>query len=106
MVIDGHRVVVQGTIDVGGQTSEDVDANDFSFDPTVLSGSGGQTLAITLHDRGSATHNFSLPEQRISQDLAPGGSITVTVTFPAYGALPFFCRFHRDRGMLGVLEAG
>jgi plastocyanin len=104
--IDGQPVVVQGTIDVGGQTAEDVDATDFSFDPTVLSGSGGQTLSITLHNRGSSQHNFSLPQQQISQDVAPGQSVTVNVTFPANGELPFFCRFHKGRGMLGLLRAG
>jgi plastocyanin len=104
--IAGQSVVVQGTIDVGGQTAEDVDATDFSFDPTVLSGSGGQTLSITLHNRGSTLHNFSLPQQQISQDVAPGQSTTVSVTFPANGQLPFFCRFHKGRGMLGLLRAG
>jgi plastocyanin len=106
VAIDGQQVVVQGTVDVGGQTAEDVDAKDYLFDPTVLSGSGGQTLSITVHNRGTATHNFSIPQQQISQDVAPGQSITVTVTFPAFGQLAFFCRFHRNRGMLGELRAG
>ena len=106
VVIDGQQVVVQGTVDVGGQTAEDIDAKDYSFDPTVLSGSGGQTLTISIHNRGTATHNFSIPQQQISQDVAPGQSVTVTVTFPAFGQLPFFCRFHRNRGMLGELRAG
>jgi plastocyanin len=106
VLIDGQHVVVKGSIDVGGQTAEDVDAVDYAFDPTILSGSGGQTITITLHNRGSATHNFSLPQQQISQDVAPGQSATVTVTFPANGQLPFFCRFHKGRGMLGLLRAG
>lgn len=106
VVIDGQRVTVHGATDVGGQTSEDVDVAEFRFDPTVLTGSGGQTITLTLHNRGTLLHNFSIPQQQIDRDVSPGQSITVTVTFPAYGALPFFCRYHRSRGMLGALEAG
>ena len=106
IVIDGQSVAVQGTVDVGGQTAEDVDAKDYSFDPTVLSGSGGQTLSVTVHTQGTALHNFSLPQQQIDEDVPPGQSITVTVTFPAFGQLPFFCKYHRNRGMLGLLRAG
>jgi plastocyanin len=106
VVLDGQRVVVRSSIDVSGQTAEDVNVEDFSFDPTVLTGSGGQSLTITLHDRGSAEHNFSVPQQQLGQDVGPGQAVTVTVTFPASGVLAFFCRFHRLRGMLGALEAG
>ena len=104
--IETQVIVSRGEIDVGGQTAEDIDAVDFAFDPTVLSGSGGQTLTITIHNRGSATHNFSLPQQQIDQDVAPGQSVQVTVTFPAFGELAFFCKYHRSRGMLGALKAG
>ena len=106
LVIGGQNVEVQGTDDVGGQTAEDVDQIHDTFDPTVLSGSGGQTLTITLHNRDSVTHNFSLPQQQVDQDVAPGGAATVTVTFPANGELPFFCKYHRSAGMLGLLRAG
>ena len=106
LVIGGQNVEVQGTDDVGGQTAEDVDQIHDTFDPTVLSGSGGQTLTITLHNRDQTTHNFSLPQQQIDTDVPPGGTATVTVTFPANGSLPFFCKYHRRVGMLGVLRAG
>jgi plastocyanin len=106
VVLGGQRVLNRGTIDVGGQTIEDVHTRDFSFDPTILSGSGGQTLTISLDNSTSSLHNFSLPQEQLDQDVPPGQSVKVTVTLPANGALVFFCKYHRSRGMLGALEAG
>jgi plastocyanin len=104
--IAGQTIVSHGQIDVGGQTAEDVDVRNYYFDPTVLSGSGGQTLTITIHNAGTTTHNFSLPQQQIDQDVPVGQTAKVTVTFPANGEIVFFCRFHRSLGMLGALKAG
>ena len=106
IVLEGQRVVDHGTIDVGGQTIEDVHLHAFYFDPTILSGSGGQTLTIALDNSTSTLHNFSLPQQQVDQDVPPGQSVQVTVTLPASGVLAFFCKYHRSKGMLGALEAG
>ena len=106
IVLGGQRVVDHGTIDVGGQTAEDVHAQNYFFDPTVLTGSGGQTITLSIDNSTSALHNFSLQEQQIDQDVPAGQSVTVTVQFPANGHLVFFCKYHRSRGMLGELLAG
>jgi plastocyanin len=106
VVLGGQRVTNHGTIDVGGQTIEDVHTQDFYFDPTVLTGSGGQTITISLDNSTSNVHNFSLPQQQIDQDVPSGQSVEVSVTLPASGELVFFCKYHRSRGMLGALEAG
>jgi plastocyanin len=106
IVLDGHRVLNHGTVDVGGETIEDVDVHDYYFDPTVFTGSGGQSITLTLHNGTSTLHNFSLPLQRIDQDVPPGGSVQVSVTLPADGELVFFCKYHRRLGMLGEVRAG
>ena len=106
VVLGGQRVIDHGTIDVGGQTIEDVHTRDYYFDPTVLTGSGGQTITISLDNATSNVHNFSLPLQQLDQDVPPSQSVRVTVTLPASGVLLFFCKYHRSRGMLGALEAG
>jgi plastocyanin len=93
-----------GSEDVSGKGSLNMEADDFYFDPTVLSGSAGQKLKITIDNEGSATHNFTLSQQGISQDVSPGDEITVTVTFPQSGVLSFHCRFHENLGMIGELS--
>jgi plastocyanin len=51
-------------------------------------------------------HNLSLPSQGIDKDIPAKGSITITVTLPATGAVGFFCKFHTGQGMNGQLLAG
>ena len=58
------------------------------FSPTVLIGSGGQSLQLTIMNKetppndGHNEHNFTLEDQGIDQGIDPGTSETVTVTFP------------------------
>src|SRR2546427_445564 len=88
--LGGRQVLDHGTVDVGGQTIEDVHTRNHFFDPTVLSGSGGQMLTVSLDNSTSTLHNFSLPLQQIDQDIPPGQSVKVSVTLPASGGLVFF----------------
>jgi plastocyanin len=106
ITLDGRTILNRGTVDVGGQTAEDLQTRSYFFDPTVFAGSGGQTITLSIHNTTDTTHNFSLPQQQIDQDVPPGQTVQVSVTLPASGELVFFCRFHRSRGMLGALEAG
>ncbi|GIU98984.1 MAG: hypothetical protein KatS3mg014_0600 [Actinomycetota bacterium] len=53
-----------------------------------------------------APHDFTLEEQGISVDLAPGEATTVTVSFPDPGSLTFLCRRHADGGQAGLLTVG
>ena len=106
IVLDGHRIVDHGTIDVGGQTIEDVHVRNYFFEPTVFTGSGGQSITLSIDNGTTTLHNFSLPLQRIDQDVPPGQSVQVSVTLPADGELVFFCKYHRRLGMLGEVRAG
>ena len=97
----------KGSEDVSSSTSTEVEADDFYFKPTVLTGKPGQKLEIDLsNDSSATTHNFSIDAQKISQDLTPGGSAKVTVTFPDSGFVEFYCKFHRGSGMVGELTTG
>lgn len=107
----------EGTIELGGQSANDhgsasargeqelaLELDDFYFEPTVISGSPGQTLSLRLSNEGSAAHTFTLEEQGIDVELEPGGSAQVEVTFPDSGLALFFCRFHAGSGMRGALR--
>jgi len=79
---------------------------DFYFKPMTLSGKAGQTMTIELKNEGKVEHNFSIPGQSVDQNVQPGKTATVQVTFPQSGTVQFFCKFHRSRGMTGSLTVG
>ena len=83
-----------------------VDAGSFFFSPTLITGPPGTEIEMDFTTGADpTTHNVSLPEQSIDQDLAPDSVVGITVTFPQMGTVVFFCKYHRERGMLGGLTA-
>ncbi len=108
-----------GTVDVAGLPAAEIevfiregyDEGGWAFSPTVLVGEPGQSLELTVRSPVGARiyeapHNFTLEEQGISVDLAPGEATTVTVSFPDSGSLTFLCRRHADEGQAGLLTVG
>jgi plastocyanin len=112
-----------GTIQIGGEPANDHGAADLSgmstfelemgdlgpaispfFGPTVLTGTPGQTVKLTLNNTGVTAHNFTLEDQGIDQDMASGQQGLVTVTFPMSGFVEFHCKYHSAQGMRGELE--
>ena len=79
----------------------DLELDDFYFEPTVLTGSAGETLMLDLENEGDTEHNFSLTDQGIAQDVEAGEKAEVSVTFPDSGTLVSFCKYHQDMGMRG-----
>src|SRR6266568_2632849 len=69
ITINGDNANDHGTKTVSGMSSFELAANDFYFDPTTLTGTAGQTLKIEIKNEGSTTHNFSIDDQNISQDI-------------------------------------
>ncbi|MGH2709977.1 MAG: cupredoxin domain-containing protein [Actinomycetota bacterium] len=105
-MIAGEQATYHGDADVRGSSEFEIEADDFYFGPTVLEGEAGQTLSLALHNEGGAAHTFTIDEAGIDEELQPDAEATVGVTFPASGALVFYCRFHRGSGMLGALSVG
>jgi len=96
----------KGTKNVTGRDEIEVELDDFYFEPTVYTGTAGQQIKLELSNESNNLHNFSLDEQSISQDVAAGKDMDVTVTFPQSGTLVFYCKYHRSRGMAGALKVG
>ena len=106
VAIGGEEATNHGSTDVSGSSTFELELDDFYFGPTVLEGASGQTLSLELHNEGDAPHTFTI-EGGVDEELDPGAEgVTVEVTFPDDGAVVFFCRFHRDGGMLGALSVG
>ena len=102
--IDGQSANNHGEADVAGESEVDLEQDDFYFDPTVLKGEAGQKITIHIENEGDSTHNFSITDQKIDEDVDSGGDADVEVTFPDSGTLVYFCKFHQGQGMLGGLE--
>jgi plastocyanin len=90
--------------DVAGKTSFTIDTYDDFFSPNTLMGSAGQKLSLTITNKGTAAHTFTIENQNVDVTLMPGTSQTVKVAFPKSGSTQFVCRFHESMGMVGELQ--
>lgn len=81
-----------------------VKALDFLFQPAELTAEAGDTLTVEVENQGNVPHTFTIDELSVDEVLSPGQSVTVSLTPTQAATLSFYCRFHRDRGMEGVLR--
>jgi plastocyanin len=102
---DGQHVAnYQGQLDVTGKAAADMqvsltNTSGLIFSPTVLLGSPGQVITLTITnpkraDTENFVHNFKIDELGISAEVAFEGSAVVTLTFPQSGGLRFYCGYH------------
>ena len=110
MTIGSDTATNKGTADVSGKgTFElelDNDGGQFYFKPTVLKGTPGEQLTLTLKNEGDTLHNFSLVGSEANGvDVKAGEEGSTQVTFPQSGFVEFFCKSHRSVGMVGELTA-
>jgi plastocyanin len=112
VVVAGERANHHGTKDVRsasrGLPSDFVEfkLDNFYFAPTILTGVAGQNLSLAIFNEGEGSHTFTIDASGVDTDIGPGGRREVEVTFPEFGALLFYCRFHAARGMRGGLSVG
>ncbi|MDQ3877085.1 MAG: cupredoxin domain-containing protein [Actinomycetota bacterium] len=104
ITIQGQSANDHGTMDAAGASSVEVEIDDYYFEPTVITGTAGEKVTLELKNEGSATHTFTLPSEKIDEQLSPGDSKSVQVTIPKSGTALFFCKFHASMGMRGGLE--
>jgi len=78
---DGQRASAHGEASVAGVSATVVEMEDSYFQPTVLRGTPGQRLTITLSNQGNAVHDFRIAAQHIDANVEAGSPVTVTVTF-------------------------
>jgi plastocyanin len=104
--VAGASVNFHGTKDVTGMTSLEIEADNFYFEPTVLKGTPGQHLTLTIKNSTNDTeHNFTVESQHVDKDIEDGKSQTVAITFPASGTVRFFCEYHHGSGMGGGIQS-
>ena len=95
-----------GSSSDSGSGKTEVDMDNYFFDPGSVKAPAGKKITLELVNDSSTEHNFTLTEQGVSKDVEPGEEGEVTVTMPKSGTLTFYCKYHRDRGMTGMLTPG
>jgi hypothetical protein len=61
---------------------------------------------LVVDNQGSALHNVTIPGTTYTHDVKPGHSLyigRIGNLFTKPGRYPFFCRYHVDRGMKGLI---
>jgi plastocyanin len=98
---DSAQVQDKGTEPASGATVS-VEAGDFFFGPTCVSGVAAGTVTLTVENTGQALHNVSIADQGIDEDVEAGQTITVQVEVSS-SPLQYVCKYHRTSGMVGAL---
>jgi plastocyanin len=95
-VIRGQASTLPGSVEI--------EVNDNFFKPNILTGIPDTAIVATVSNKGSRQHNFSVTGQQVDQDLKAGEAPSVVFNMPASGRVVFFCKFHREDGMVGELQ--
>lgn len=77
---------------------------EFRFEPDAIAARTGAQATVAVTNAGKQRHNLSIPALDVDVDYEPGQSSNlIFVAPPAAGQLEFFCKYHRDQGMRGLL---
>lgn len=101
--IGGVETVVRGQASTLSGSVQ-IEADDNYFKPNILTGVAGTAIVATVKNEGKALHNFSVTGQDVNQDIKAGESPSVVFSFPDSGKVVFFCKYHREDGMVGELQ--
>ncbi len=83
-------------------------ARDFSFSPSEVRVSAGDTVNLVLEKQGSLPHDITIPALGFSLPAASGASASAALSAARPGTYEFFCSVpgHREAGMTGELTVG
>ncbi len=91
----------------GGTTplSVTINANEFKYDPNTITAKVGQTVNVTLVNKGTVKHTFVIDALKVNISADPGQSATGSFTPTSAGTFQFYCDQpgHKDAGMTGTL---
>jgi plastocyanin len=78
----------------GGENEIKLTASGTAWDTTSLNMTAGSEVKVEITNKDSIEHNFTFAEAKANQDVEGGEDATVTLTAPAAGTYPFFCKYH------------
>lgn len=107
----GESAETSGATGGGSGQTVAVSATEFSFDPGTIQIDAPGTYTFHLTNHGGVQHALEIEGQGVeeeTEEVAPGSSGQVTVTFSKTGTYEFYCPVdgHRGQGMEGTLTVG
>lgn len=82
-----------------------VSGNEYSFSPSSLTLTKGETVKVTFKNIGTLPHDLIIDELGVATKTLKGGEMdTVTITADKAGTYKFYCSIgnHRAQGMEGT----
>ncbi|HEU0116532.1 MAG TPA: cupredoxin domain-containing protein [Thermomicrobiales bacterium] len=82
-----------------------IEMTDRGFDPAGFQSAVGQDVRVTLHNRGSRPHSFTIDRLHIDVLVPPGQTRVVTIPTPPLGEYQYLSRAPCDAaiGMTGTM---
>jgi len=89
----------------GNALNVTITMTEFKYDPATINAAAGQTVNVTLVNKGSIKHTFVLPDLKITFAADPAQTVTKSFTAPAAGTYKIECdeAGHKEAGMIGTL---
>lgn len=89
----------------GNAVNVTVTMTEFKFDPATINAAPGQTVNVTMVNKGSIKHTFVIPDVKVTFSADPGQTVTKSFTAPAAGTYKIECdeAGHKEAGMVGSL---
>jgi plastocyanin len=102
--LGGITTAFHGTADVTGLEKVTIQLADHFFEPTVIHGKPGQELVLGLENNSESSHTFTTADGIADIEVKPRSVAEGRITLPQSGNLLFFCRFHKEQGMVGLFN--
>jgi uncharacterized cupredoxin-like copper-binding protein len=79
------------------------DGGKFYFDPSTINAPKGSKATVEVRNGGTVLHNLTVGST--NEDVAPGKSTTVVLSFtPPQTKVTFYCKYHKASGMTGTFN--
>lgn len=93
---------------VAGAPTIEVEATEFAFQPDRLVIDAGETVNLTLVNRGGLVHDLSIPELDVHLVATPGETTTTGLEVSEAGEYRMVCTVpgHAEAGMIGLIVVG
>lgn len=89
----------------GNALNVTITMTEFKFDPSTINATAGQTINVTMVNKGNIKHTFVIPDAKVTFSADPGQTVTKSFTAPAAGTYKIECdeAGHKEAGMVGTL---